>query len=140
MLQNRQHRIFQSFPKRRFSELAGEAACYQEYAGGLKQGLHDEAEPGIAQGEAFVLEDPGIAALDRPGLLSQPDPRGWPRLWMAGVAPKARHSSRWRSASYPLSANTFRIRAVTAKAARNSRSKTSVSLTFAAVAIQASGT
>src|SRR5215212_7410056 len=59
---------------------------------------------------------------------------------MLGLAAKARHSSRWRSASYPLSANTVRIRAITAKAARNSRSKTSVSLTLAAVATHATGT
>src|SRR3712207_4244664 len=59
---------------------------------------------------------------------------------MWGSAPKARHSSRWCSASYPLSANTVRMRAMTAKAARNSRSKARVSLTLAAVAAQATGT
>src|SRR5215211_2630184 len=59
-------------PKKRFSELAGEAACNQEYTGGLQQRLDDEAEPVIAQGEAFVLEHPGIAAFDRPAVLSQP--------------------------------------------------------------------
>jgi hypothetical protein len=35
-------------PERRFSELPRDAACNQEYAGGLEQGLHDEAEPVIA--------------------------------------------------------------------------------------------
>src|SRR3954471_2412628 len=54
-----------------FSELMGEAGCTQEYAGGLKQGLDNEAEPVIAQREASVLQDPGIAALDRPAVLSQ---------------------------------------------------------------------
>src|SRR3954451_1393696 len=58
--------------KRRFSELSRDAACNQEYAGGLKQGLHDEAEPIVAQREAPVLEHPGIAALDRPAPLAEP--------------------------------------------------------------------
>src|SRR3954471_24191266 len=58
-------------PYYRFSELMGEAGCNQEYAGGLKQGLDNEAEPVIAQREASVLQDPGIAALDRPAVLSQ---------------------------------------------------------------------
>ncbi len=49
-------------------------------------------------------------------------------MWMRGLAPKARHRYRRRSASKPLSANTVRMRAMTAKAARNSRSKASVSL------------
>ena len=52
---------------------------------------------------------------------------------------KARHRSRLCSASYPLSATTVRIRAMTAKAARNRRSKTTVSLTLAAVAAHATG-
>jgi len=56
---------------RRFSELAGEAACNREYAGGLKQGLDNEAEPVIAQGEASVLQYPGVAAFDRPAPLAQ---------------------------------------------------------------------
>jgi hypothetical protein len=51
--------------------LAGEPACNQEYAGGLKQGLDNEAEPIIAQGEPSVLKYPGIAAFDRPAPLSQ---------------------------------------------------------------------
>jgi len=47
------------------------AACNHEYAGGLEQGLYDEAEPVVAQSEALVLEHPGIAALDRPASLAQ---------------------------------------------------------------------
>src|SRR3954469_15872919 len=59
---------------------------------------------------------------------------------MRGSTPNRRHRSRWCSASYPLSANTVRIRAMTAKAARKRRSNTSVSLTLAAVATHATGT
>src|SRR3712207_2379084 len=59
---------------------------------------------------------------------------------MCGSAPERRQRSRWCSASCPLSAKTVRMRAMTAKAARNSRSKTGVSLTLAAVAAQATGT
>src|SRR3954464_13503610 len=58
--------------KTRFSELAGEAACNQEYTGGLQQGLDNEAEAIVAQRQASVLKHPGIAALDRPAVLSQP--------------------------------------------------------------------
>src|SRR3712207_9349426 len=57
--------------KSRFSEFAGEAACNQEYAGALQQGLDDEAEPIVAQSEAPVLQHPGVAALDRPAPLAQ---------------------------------------------------------------------
>src|SRR4051795_12436313 len=57
--------------KRQFSELTGEAICNQEYASGLEQRLDDEAEPVIAQGEASVLQYPGIAAFDRPAPLAQ---------------------------------------------------------------------
>src|SRR3954447_4524416 len=59
-------------PETRFSELAGEAACNQEYTGGLQQGLDNEAEAIVAQRQASVLKHPGIAALDRPAVLSQP--------------------------------------------------------------------
>ena len=58
--------------KKRFSELAGEAACNQEYTGGLQQGLDNEAAAIVAQRQASVLKHPGIAALDRPAMLSQP--------------------------------------------------------------------
>jgi len=58
-------------PKRRFSQLTGEASCNQKYACRLEQSLNDEAKPVIAQGEALVLQQPGIAALDRPALLAQ---------------------------------------------------------------------
>src|SRR4051794_34733963 len=60
--------------KRRSSELSGEAACNQEYAGGLKQGLDNEAEPVIAQSQTSVLKYPGIAAFDRPAPLAQSRP------------------------------------------------------------------
>src|SRR4051794_18852202 len=52
--------------KRRFSEFAGEASRNQEETGGLEQGLDNEPEPVVAQGETFVLQQPGVAALDRP--------------------------------------------------------------------------
>src|SRR3954465_14344067 len=58
--------------KRRFSEFLYEASCNQEETGGLEQGLDDEAEPFVAQGEALVLQQPGVAALDRPAPLPQP--------------------------------------------------------------------
>src|SRR4051794_41616346 len=57
--------------KRRFSQFAGDASCNQEDACGLEQGLDDEAEPVIAEGEALVLQDPGVGALDRPAPLAQ---------------------------------------------------------------------
>ena len=60
------------FHKRRFSEFPSELACNQEYAGGLEQGLDDEAEPVVAQREAPVFEHPGIAALHRPAPLAEP--------------------------------------------------------------------
>ena len=58
--------------KRRFSEFPSELACNQEYAGGLEQGLDDEAEPVVAQREAPVFEHPSIAALHRPAPLAEP--------------------------------------------------------------------
>ena len=64
-------------PKSRFSELAGEPPCNQEYAGGLEQRLDDEAEPVIAQSEAPVLQHPGVAALDGPAPLAQ-SRSAWP--------------------------------------------------------------
>src|SRR4051794_41450604 len=57
--------------KRRFSEFSGEALCNQEETGGLEQGLDDEPEAVVAQGETFVLQQPGVAALDRPAPLPQ---------------------------------------------------------------------
>jgi hypothetical protein len=57
--------------KRRFSEFPSELACNQEYAGGLEQGLDDEAEPVVAQREAPVFEHPSIAALHRPAPLAE---------------------------------------------------------------------
>src|SRR4051794_6600817 len=57
--------------KRRFSELPGKLSCNQEYTSGLEQRLHDEVEPVVAQSEAPVLQNPGIAALDRPAALAQ---------------------------------------------------------------------
>jgi hypothetical protein len=57
--------------KRRFSQFAGHASCNQENAGGLEQGLDDEAEAVVPQSEALVLQDPGIAAFDRPAPLAQ---------------------------------------------------------------------
>ena len=61
-----------SVAKRRFSEFSSEPACNQEYAGGLEQGLDDEAEPVVAQRQALVLQHPGIAALHRPAPLTEP--------------------------------------------------------------------
>src|SRR3954469_6101683 len=49
-------------PCERVSELPGEAVCNQEYAGGVEQRLDDEAEPVVAQRQAPVFQDPGIAA------------------------------------------------------------------------------
>src|SRR5690242_13361142 len=60
--------------KRQFSELTGEAVCNQEYASGLEQRLDDEAEPVVAQSQAPVFQDPGIAAFDRPAPLAQSRP------------------------------------------------------------------
>src|SRR5918911_300147 len=60
-----------SAAKRRFSELAREAFCNQEYARALKQRRDDEPEPIIAQSEAPVLKHPRVAALDRPAPLAQ---------------------------------------------------------------------
>jgi hypothetical protein len=42
-----------------------DAACNQEYACGLEEGLDDVADPVIAQSKALVFEQPGVAALDR---------------------------------------------------------------------------
>src|SRR3954451_21428820 len=58
-------------PKRQFSELTGEAVRNQEYASGLEQRLDDEAEPVVAQSQAPVFQDPGVAAFDRPAALAQ---------------------------------------------------------------------
>src|SRR5690242_6408921 len=58
--------------KRRFSEFLYETACNQEETGGLEQRLDDEAEPVVAQRQPLVLQQPGVAPLDRPAPLPQP--------------------------------------------------------------------
>src|SRR3954453_16669291 len=58
--------------KRRFSELAGEASCNQEYACALQQRLDDEPKPIIAEGQALALKHPGVAGLEGPAALAQP--------------------------------------------------------------------
>lgn len=57
--------------KSRFSEFMGEASYNQEETGCLEQGLDDEAEAIVAERQAPVLEDPGVATLDRPVLFAQ---------------------------------------------------------------------
>src|SRR4051794_22476288 len=74
--------------KRRFSELTGEAVCNQEYVGGLEQRLDDEAEPVVAQRQAPVFQDPGIAAFDRPAPLAQSRPTRLTTLVNARLGPK----------------------------------------------------
>ncbi len=64
--------------KKRFSQFACEFFCTQEYAGDLKQALDDEAEAVVAQGEALVLQQSGVAALDRPAFAAQARP-----FWLA---------------------------------------------------------
>ena len=56
--------------KKRFSEFPSEPGCNQEYACGSEQGLNDEAEPVVAQAEAFIFQQPGVGALDRPAPLA----------------------------------------------------------------------
>src|SRR3954451_25361572 len=75
-------------PKRQFSELTGEAVCNQEYAGGLEQRLDDEAEPVVAQSQAPVFPDPGIAAFDRPAAPAQCRPARLTTRVNAWLAPK----------------------------------------------------
>jgi hypothetical protein len=58
--------------KTRFSQFAGHASCHQEDACRLEQRLDDEAEAVVTQSEAFVLQDPSIAALDGPAPFAQP--------------------------------------------------------------------
>ena len=55
-----------------FSQLVRHASRNQEDARRLKQRLDDEAAPVISEGEALVLQAPGIAALDRPAPLAEP--------------------------------------------------------------------
>src|SRR4051812_50080752 len=62
----------QKISKRRFSEFAGEASRNQEETGGLEQGLDDEPEAVVAERQALVLQQPGVAALDRPAPPAQP--------------------------------------------------------------------
>ena len=61
----------QAVDKRRFSEFTVEPSANQEYVGGLKQSLDDEAEAVVAECQAPVLQQPGEAALDRPAPLSR---------------------------------------------------------------------
>jgi hypothetical protein len=56
---------------RRLSQFPGEASCNQEETGGLEQGLDDEALAVVTERQALVLQDPGVAALDRPAALAQ---------------------------------------------------------------------
>ena len=96
--------------ERVFSQFASQAWCNQEDAGRLKQGLDDEAETVIAQGQALVLQDALLRSTGhrrRP----RPEPEGRPRSGRRGSTPNARRSSRWRSASSPLLANTTRVNA-----------------------------
>ena len=58
--------------KRRFSQFPSQASCNQEQAYGLEQALHDEALAVVAERQAFVLQQPGVAALHRPALPAQP--------------------------------------------------------------------
>src|SRR3954454_3041166 len=74
--------------KRRFSEFLYEAACNQEETGGLEQGLDDEAEPVVAQRQPLVLQQPGVAPLDRPAPLAQPRPVWSAALVQAGLGPE----------------------------------------------------
>ena len=99
-----------TFIKRRLSELTGEAACNQEEAGGLEQRLHNKLEPVVAQRQAPVLQDQVLLRSTGQRCSPKPDACGRLRLWMRGSAPKARHRSRLGSASYPLLANTVRMR------------------------------
>ena len=57
--------------KRRLSQFPGEAACNQEETVGLERGLDDEALAVVSERQALVLQDPGVAALDRPAALGQ---------------------------------------------------------------------
>src|SRR4051794_22957490 len=77
-----------SHSKRRFSQLADEATCNQEETGGLEQGLDDEAEAVVAQRQALVLQEPGVAPLDRPAPLAQPRPARPSALVQARLGPE----------------------------------------------------
>jgi hypothetical protein len=57
--------------RRRRGADAGGVERVQEETGGLEQGLGDEALAVVVQGQALVLEQAGIAALDRPAPLAQ---------------------------------------------------------------------
>src|SRR3954449_10098797 len=74
--------------QKRFSQFASHASCNQEDACGLEQGLDDEAEPVIAQGEALVLQNPGVGALDRPAPLAQTRPVRLAALVDVGLGPE----------------------------------------------------
>src|SRR3954453_12682310 len=74
--------------KRQFSELTGEAVRNQEYASGLEQRLDDEAEPVVAQSQAPVFQDPGVAAFDRPAPLAQSRAARLTTLGDARLGPK----------------------------------------------------
>src|SRR3954467_2953107 len=87
-LTNRRLALVNRGPKRQFSELTGEAVCNQEYASGLEQRLNDEAEPVVAQSQALVFQDPGIAAFYRPAPLAQSRPARLTALVDARLGPK----------------------------------------------------
>jgi hypothetical protein len=53
------------------SQFPSKASCNQEETGGLEQELDDEAEAVVAERQALVLQQPGVAALDRPAPLAQ---------------------------------------------------------------------
>src|SRR3954471_20801058 len=126
--------------QRRLSQFADEAFCNQEETGGLEQGLDDEAEPFVAQGEALVLQQPGVAALDRPAPLPQP----------GAVRPAALVQTRLGPERPAQVAVVLGIVALVGEhgpdpghdreGVRNRRSNSSVSLAFAAVAAHATGT
>src|SRR4051812_50229689 len=78
----------QKISKRRFSEFSGEAACNQEETGGLEQGLNDEPEAVVAERQPLVLQQPGVAALDRPAPLPQPRAARLAALVEAGLRPQ----------------------------------------------------
>src|SRR4051794_4529998 len=73
--------------QRRLSQSADEASCNQEETGGLEQGLDDEPEPVVTERRALVLQEPGVAALDRPAPPAQPRPARPAALAQAGRRP-----------------------------------------------------
>src|SRR5689334_17024351 len=127
-------------PKRRFSELLGEAACNQEETGGLEQGLDDEAEPVVAQRQAPVLQQPGIAALDRPAALAQARAARPSALVEPGLGAERPAQLAVGLSIVALVGEHGADAGHDREALRNRRSNRSVSLTLAAVAAHATGT